>query len=100
MLYRAGLSFKTLASVNYSVNLGFKIALAVTVVKFLWDLWQAIVSSRASQRLCHGILGRWKLSVGVLEDCRRSFEGLLFCLVEMKLDDRLDSAASDDAGCA
>jgi hypothetical protein len=39
-----------LASVNYSVNLGFKIALAVTVVKFLWDLWQVIVSSRASQK--------------------------------------------------
>jgi hypothetical protein len=35
---------------NYSLNLGFKIALAVTVVKFLWDVWQAIVSSRAGQK--------------------------------------------------
>jgi len=39
-----------LASVNYSVNLGFKIALAVTVVKFLWDLWQAVASGRAGQK--------------------------------------------------
>jgi hypothetical protein len=36
--------------VNYSVNLGFKIALAVTVVKFLWDLWQAVASARAGQK--------------------------------------------------
>jgi hypothetical protein len=27
-----------------------KIALAVTVVKFLWDLWQTIVNSRASRK--------------------------------------------------
>jgi hypothetical protein len=43
-------SLANLASVNYSVNLGFKIALAVTVVKFLWDLWQAIMSARAGQK--------------------------------------------------
>jgi hypothetical protein len=49
--YRArAASLTNLASVNYSVKLGFKIALAVTVVKFPWDLWQAIVSSRASQK--------------------------------------------------
>jgi hypothetical protein len=35
---------------NYSLNLGFKVALAVTVVKFLWDIWQAIVSSRGGQK--------------------------------------------------
>jgi len=39
-------SLGNLASVNYSVNLGFKIALAVSVVKFLWDLWEALSSSR------------------------------------------------------
>jgi hypothetical protein len=43
-------SLANLASVNYSVNLGFKIALAVTVVKFLWDVWQTMVSSRAGQK--------------------------------------------------
>jgi len=39
-----------LASVNYSVNLGFKIALAVTVMKFLWDLWRTVVRTRAGQK--------------------------------------------------
>jgi hypothetical protein len=40
------LSRTNLASINYSVNLAFKIALAVSVVKFLWDLWQALAGSR------------------------------------------------------
>lgn len=42
-------NLQTLASVNYSVNLGFKIALAISVVKFAWDVWQMIGSSRAKQ---------------------------------------------------
>jgi hypothetical protein len=41
--------FHTLASVNYSINLGFKIALAVSIVKFVWDVWQMVVSSQAKQ---------------------------------------------------
>ncbi len=41
--------FHTLASVNYSVNLGFKIVLAVNIVKFAWDVWQMVVSSAAKQ---------------------------------------------------
>ncbi len=45
-----GLNFANLASLNYSINLGFKVALAVTIVKFLWDIWQAIVSSRMGQK--------------------------------------------------
>jgi hypothetical protein len=40
-------SLQTLASVNYSVNLGFKIVLAVSLVKFAWDIWQMIVRSSA-----------------------------------------------------
>ena len=40
------LSLTSLASINYSLNLAFKIALAVSVVKFLWDLWQALAGSR------------------------------------------------------
>jgi len=40
------LSLTNLASINYSLNLAFKIALAVTVVKFLWDLWQTLAGSR------------------------------------------------------
>jgi hypothetical protein len=39
-------SLANLAQVNYSVNLGFKIALAVCVVKFCWDIWEAITHSR------------------------------------------------------
>ena len=31
---------------NYSLNLGFKIVLAVSIVKLLWDIWRAIVSAR------------------------------------------------------
>jgi hypothetical protein len=40
-------SLATLASVNYSVNLGFKIVLAISLMKFAWDIWQLIVSSSA-----------------------------------------------------
>jgi hypothetical protein len=40
-------SLQTLASVNYSVNLGFKIALAVSLAKFAWDIWKLIVRSSA-----------------------------------------------------
>jgi hypothetical protein len=40
-------SLQTLASVNYSVNLGFKIVLAISLMKFAWDIWQLIVSSSA-----------------------------------------------------
>jgi hypothetical protein len=39
-------SLANLAQVNYSVNLGFKIVLAVCVVKFLWDIWEALTGSR------------------------------------------------------
>jgi hypothetical protein len=43
-------SLANLASVNYSVNLAFKIALAVTMMKFLWDVWQTLVSARTGQK--------------------------------------------------
>jgi hypothetical protein len=39
-------SLANLAQVNYSVNLGFKIVLAISLVKFLWDIWEAILGSR------------------------------------------------------
>jgi hypothetical protein len=38
------------ASINSAVNLGFRVVLAITVVKFLWDVWQAIASSRTGQK--------------------------------------------------
>jgi hypothetical protein len=42
-------SFGTLASVNYWVNFGFKVALVVAVIKLAADIWQMVVSSRAKQ---------------------------------------------------
>lgn len=46
-----------LASVmNWSLNLAFKIALVITVLKFLRDLWQTIVSSRTGQKTCVTVL--------------------------------------------
>jgi hypothetical protein len=43
-------SLQVLTSVNYSINLGFKIALAVSIVKFVWDVWQITVSSQAKHK--------------------------------------------------
>jgi hypothetical protein len=43
------LDLNTLVSVNYAVNLGFKIALAVSIVKLLWETWQMIAGSQAKQ---------------------------------------------------
>ena len=40
-------SLQILTSVNYSINLGFKIALAVSIMKFVWDVWLITVSSQA-----------------------------------------------------
>ena len=40
-------SLETLASVNYSINLGFKVVLVVSLVKFAWDIWQMIANSPA-----------------------------------------------------
>ncbi len=42
-------SLETLASVNYWVNFGFKIALAIAVIKLAADVWQMAASSRAKQ---------------------------------------------------
>ena len=42
-------SLETLVSVNYWVNFGFKIALAIAVIKLAADVWQMVASSRAKQ---------------------------------------------------
>jgi hypothetical protein len=42
-------SLDTLASVNYWVNFGFKVALAVAVIKLAADVWQMIANSQAKQ---------------------------------------------------
>jgi hypothetical protein len=39
------LSMHDLAAINSAINLGFKIVLAISVVKLLWDIWQMIVDS-------------------------------------------------------
>jgi hypothetical protein len=41
----SGLSVEALASVNYGINIAFKLGLAICVVKLLWDVWKLIVSS-------------------------------------------------------
>jgi hypothetical protein len=41
------MSLKDLATVNASINFGFKLALGISVVKLLWDIWQMIVHTDA-----------------------------------------------------
>jgi hypothetical protein len=41
------MSLKDLATINTAINLGFKMVLAICVVKLLWDIWQLIVHSDA-----------------------------------------------------
>ena len=40
-----GMSLKDLADINTAVNLGFKVVLAISVVKLLWDIGQMVVES-------------------------------------------------------
>jgi hypothetical protein len=35
-------NLKSLAGINGGITLGFTLALAISVVKFLWDLWKEI----------------------------------------------------------
>jgi hypothetical protein len=44
------MSVKDLATLNTAINFGFKVALVLSVVKLLWDVWKMIVSSRAEQK--------------------------------------------------
>jgi hypothetical protein len=44
------MSMKDLTTVNAAINFGFKVALVLSVVKLLWDVWKMIVSSRAEPK--------------------------------------------------
>jgi hypothetical protein len=44
------MSMKDLTTLNAAINLGFKVALVLSVVKLLWDIWKMVVSSRAGQK--------------------------------------------------
>jgi hypothetical protein len=44
------MSLKDLATLNTAINFGFKVALALSVVKLLWDIWKMVVSSRSGQK--------------------------------------------------
>jgi hypothetical protein len=44
------MSLQNLASLNTSLNLAFKLVLAICVVKLLWDVWKLIVSSNLEQK--------------------------------------------------
>jgi hypothetical protein len=50
------MSMKDLTALNAAINLGFKVALLLSVVKLLWDIWKMIVTSRAEQRSCVTVL--------------------------------------------
>ncbi len=41
------MSLKDLAAINSAINLGFKVVLAISVLKLLWDIWQLIVHNDA-----------------------------------------------------
>ena len=44
------MSLQNLASLNTSLNLAFKLVLAICVVKLIWDVWQLVVSSNLQQK--------------------------------------------------
>ena len=44
------MSMKDLTTLNTAINLGFKVVLAISVVKLLWDIWKMIVSTRSGQK--------------------------------------------------
>jgi hypothetical protein len=44
------MSMKDLTTLNAAINFGFKVALVLSVVKLLWDIWKMVVSSRAGQK--------------------------------------------------
>jgi hypothetical protein len=35
------------AAINWSINAGFKVVLAISVVDFLWSTWKMVADSRA-----------------------------------------------------
>jgi hypothetical protein len=46
------MSVQDLTTLNTAINFGFKVALALSVVKLLWDIWKMLVSSRSGQKGC------------------------------------------------
>ncbi len=44
------MSLQSLASLNTSLNLAFKLVLAICVVKLLWDVWKLIASSNLEHK--------------------------------------------------
>lgn len=41
------MSADSLANINWSINVGFKVVLAISVINFLWDIWKMAADSRA-----------------------------------------------------
>ena len=39
-------TMRSLAGINAGITVGFKLALAISVVKFLWDLWKEITEGQ------------------------------------------------------
>jgi hypothetical protein len=51
-----GLSMEVLASVNYGINIAFKLGLALSVVKLLWDVWKLAATSDNQRIRCVTLL--------------------------------------------
>ena len=52
------MSLKDLAAINSAINLGFKVVLAISVVKLLWDIWKMIADDHASMKAGCTLKGR------------------------------------------
>jgi hypothetical protein len=48
----SGETMHSLAGINAAITFGFKVALAISVVKFLWDLWKEITEGQHSRMGC------------------------------------------------
>jgi len=48
----ASTTFEKLKTINAGVTLGFKIALAASLIKLVWDLWQMVRGTRQAKASC------------------------------------------------
>jgi hypothetical protein len=49
-------NLRSLEGINAGITLGFKVVLAISVMKFLWDLWKEITSGQQRRAGCAAVL--------------------------------------------
>jgi hypothetical protein len=49
-------NLRSLEGINAGITLGFKVVLAISVIKFLWDLWKEITSDQQRRAGCAAVL--------------------------------------------